>query len=136
MEAAGGVERGIGFFGRLRAQKGRIDLKKTGLFGIVSTARSLSIRHHILERATPARLRGVRALRIGGETDLDRLIDAQATFLDLILAQQLADVHAGRPATNAVSVRKLSAADRGRLMSALQAVRHLDELTRDLLFKD
>lgn len=136
VEAAGGVERGIGFFGRFRAQQGRMDLKKTGLFGIVSTARSLSIRHHILERATPARLRGVRALRIGGEADLDRLIGAQATFLDLILSQQLADVHVGRPATNAVSVRKLTAADRGRLLTALQAVRHLDELTRDLLFKD
>jgi DNA polymerase-3 subunit epsilon/CBS domain-containing protein len=136
VEAAGGVERGIGLFGRLRAQKGRIDLKMTGLFGIVSTARSLSIRHHILERATPARLRGVRSLRIGGETDLDRLIEAQAVFLDFILAQQLADVHAGRPATNAVSVRRLTAAERERLKTALQAMRHLDELTRDLLFKD
>jgi DNA polymerase-3 subunit epsilon/CBS domain-containing protein len=136
VEAAGGVERGIGLFGRLRAQKGRIDLKMTGLFGIVSTARSLSIRHHILERATPARLRGVRSLRIGGETDLDRLIEAQAVFLDFILAQQLADVHAGRPAINAVSVRRLTAAERERLKTALQAMRHLDELTRDLLFKD
>ena len=51
-------------------------------------------------------------LRIGGETDLDALIDAQAMFLDLILSQQLADIHAGRPATNTVSVRRLSAAER------------------------
>ena len=90
----------------------------------------------LLERATPARLRGVRSLRIGGETDLDRLIDAQAVFLDLILSQQLSDIHAGQPATNTVSVRGLAAAERGRLMNALQSVRHLDELTRDLLFKE
>jgi DNA polymerase-3 subunit epsilon/CBS domain-containing protein len=106
------------------------------LFGIVSTARALSIRHHILERTTPARLRGVRGLRIGAEIDLDRLIEAHGVFLDYILAQQLADIHAGRPATNAVSVRRLSAAERERLRHALQAVRHLDELTRDLLFRN
>ncbi len=136
VEASGGVERGIGLFGGLRARKGRIDLKKTGLFGIVSSARSLSIRHHILERATPARLRGIRGLRIGGEIDLDRLIEAHAVFLDYILSQQLADIQAGRPATNTVSVRRLSAVERERLRNALQAVRHLDALTRDLLFKD
>lgn len=136
VEATGKIERGIGFFGGLRARKGRIDLKKTGLFGIVSTARALSIRHHILERTTPGRLRGVRGLRIGAEIDLDRLIEAHAVFLDYILAQQLADIHAGRPATNAVSVRRLTAAERERLRHALQAVRHLDELTRDLLFRN
>ena len=72
VEAAGSVERGIGFFGGMRTSKGRIDLKRTGLFGIVSSARALAIRHHILERSTSARLRGVRGLRIGGESDLDR----------------------------------------------------------------
>ncbi len=135
VESAGAVERGIGFFGGLRARKGRIDLKRTGLFAIVSSARALSICHHVLERPTPARLRGVRSLRIGGQTDLDRLIDAQAVFLDLILSQQLIDIHAGLPATNTVSVRGLATSERGRLMNALQSVRHLDQLTRDLLFK-
>lgn len=135
-ETGGKVERGIGFFGRLRAHKGRIDLKKTGLFGVVSTARALSIRHHILERSTPARLRGIRGLRIGAELDLDRLIDAHSTFVDFILSQQLADINSGRPATNTVSVRRLSAVERERLRNALQAVRHLDELTRDLVFKN
>ena len=61
-----------------------------------------AIRHHVLERATPARLRGVRGLRLGGESDLDRLIDAQAVFLELVLSQQLYDIHAGQPATNTV----------------------------------
>ena len=61
--------------------------------------------------STSARLRGVR-----GSADWRRepiwtgLIDAQAVFLDLILSQQLFDIHAGQPATNAVSVRRLAAA--------------------------
>ena len=39
------------------------------------------------------------------------------------------------PPSNAVSVRRLSRRDRERLRTALDAVRILDALTRDLLFK-
>lgn len=136
VEASGPVERGTGFFGRIRTQNGRINLKRTGLFGIVSMARALAIRHHVLERATAARLMGIRALGIGGDQDIDALIEAHATFQDFILSQQLADIDAGKPASNAVAVKRLTAQERQRLQTALQAVRHIDELTRDLLFKD
>jgi hypothetical protein len=56
---------------------------------------------------------------------------------DLILDQQIEDVHNGRSPTNAVSVKRLSGASTKAHQSpqtALQAVRHLDDLTRDLLF--
>ena len=136
VEAAGPVARGIGFFGGIRTRKGRIDLKRSGLFGIVSMARALAIRHHILERTTPARLHGVRDLDLGGDQDIDALIAAHATFQDFILTQQLADIDAGKPATNAVSVKPLTSEQRDRLRVALQAVRYLDELARELLFKE
>jgi len=134
-EASGRVERGIGLFGRILTRKGRIDLKRTGLFGIVSTARVLAIQHHILERTTPARLIGVRALDVGGDSDIDGLLEAHAAFLEFILSQQLEDIQNGKPATNTVSVRRLSSRDRERLQSALQRVRHLDDLRRDLMFR-
>jgi CBS domain-containing protein len=134
-EASGRAERGLGLFGRILTHKGRIDLKRAGLFGIVSTARVLAIQHHVLERATPARLLGVRALDVGGDADMDALVEAHATFLALILSQQLEDIQQGRAATNAVSVRRLSSREREQLQTALQAVRHLDDLTRDLLFR-
>jgi CBS domain-containing protein len=134
-EASGRVERGVGLFGRIRTHKGRIDLKRAGLFGIVSMARVLAVQHHVVERATPARLAGIRALDVGGDSDIDALIAAHATFLELILAQQLEDIHAGKPATNAVAVRPLLQRDRTRLQAALQAVRHVDDLTRELLFR-
>jgi CBS domain-containing protein len=135
-EAAGGVENGLGLFGRFRTSRGRIDLKKAGLFGIVTAARVLAIRHHVVERSTPARLAGVKALSLGAESDLDALIEAQATLLDLILAQQIEDIAHGTPPSNAVAVKRLSFRDRARLRAALESVRHLDDLTRDLLFKD
>ena len=57
-DTAGSVEPAIGMFGTIRTEQGRLDLKKAGLFGIVTAARVLAIRHHVVERATPARLQG------------------------------------------------------------------------------
>ena len=91
-EAAGEVEPGITILGSFRTENGRIDLKRTGLFGIVTSARVLAIRHHLLERSTPARLSAVATLGRGGDADLDALALAHGEFLDLILTQQLADM--------------------------------------------
>ena len=132
-ESAGPRAPGFDWLGRIKTDKGRIDLKKAGLFGIVSTARTLAIRHHVVERSTQARLAGIKGLGRGGEADLDALCDAQEIFLDLILRQQIVDIADGRPANNRVAVERLSRRDRSRLRVALNAVGHLDELMRDLL---
>ena len=133
-EAAGGGESGLGLFGRFRTSQGRMDLKKVGLFRIVTVARALAIRHHVVERSTLARLTGVKALGIGAAGDLDALIVAQETLIDLLLAQQTEDIERGMPPSNAVAVRRLSLQDRDRLRSALEAVGHIDEVMRGLLF--
>jgi CBS domain-containing protein len=133
VESAGPIESGFTFLRRFRTDKGRIDLKRTGLFGIVTAARALAIHHHVAERSTPERLAGISALGIGGERDLAALAEAQGIFLDLILAQQIEDIDHGTPPSNAVAVKRLSARGRERLRGALLAVEPLDELTRDLL---
>lgn len=134
-DAAGTTQPALGLFGGFKTDQGRIDLKMSGLFGIVSMTRVLAIRHHVVVRATPARLAGIAALGIGGERDLESLDEAQAIFFDLMIAQQLDDIEHGRPPTNAVLVKRLSRRDRARLKTALHAVKHLDDLTRDMLFK-
>jgi CBS domain-containing protein len=130
-ETAGTVAPSLGWLGGFKTVDGRIDLKRAGLFGIVSAARALAVRHHVVERSTAARLSGVKPR---AESDLEALIDAQATFLDLILAQQIRDIAAGIPPSNAVEVKRLSRRERARLHAALKAVADLDTLTRDLLF--
>jgi DNA polymerase-3 subunit epsilon/CBS domain-containing protein len=134
IENAGGMESGLGLFRQFKTTEGRVDVKKMGLFGIVSAARALAIRHHILERSTPARLAGIRDLNIGAAADLDALSTAQETFLDLLAAQQVEDIEHGRTPSNTVAVKSLSTNDRARLRAAFDAVRHLDSLTRELLF--
>jgi DNA polymerase-3 subunit epsilon/CBS domain-containing protein len=133
-ESAGETPHGLTLLGGIRTDDGRIDLKKYGLFGIVSAARVLAVRHHLLERATPARLEAMAALGRGGANDLAALKRAQGLFLDLVLGQQIADVQAGLPPSNKVAVRRLSREQRRDLREALKVVRHLDSLVRDLLF--
>ncbi len=123
-------------FGGIRTEAGRIDLKAAGLFGLVAAARAMAIRYHVMDRSTPARLAGVKALVHVSETDLDALGEAQGVFLDLIVSQQVENIAHGTPPSNAVSVKRLSARDRDRLRVALEAVTAIDDLTRDLLFKD
>jgi CBS domain-containing protein len=132
-ESAGVREAGLTWFGRIKTENGRIDLKKAGLFGIVSMARTLAIRHHVVERSTLRRLAGIEALGRGGDADLDALADAEQTFLDLVLGQQVEDIEHGRPATNRVAVARLSRRNRNRLRAALKALESVEELTRDLL---
>lgn len=133
-ESSGKAEPGITLFGGFRTESGRVDLKKGGLFAIVSLARVLAIRHHLLERETPARLAAIAALGRGGAEDLDALARAQAVFLGLILEQQLLDMRDGLPPSNKVVVKRLAPEQREALREALGAVRALDALTRDLLF--
>jgi CBS domain-containing protein len=130
------VPASLKFFGGIRTEGGRIDLKAAGLFGIVAAARAMAIRYHVTDRSTPARLAGVKALVHGSNSDLDALVEAQGVFLDLILSQQIDDIAHGTPPTNTASVKQLPARDRDRLRVALQAVSAVDKLTRDLLFGD
>jgi DNA polymerase-3 subunit epsilon/CBS domain-containing protein len=134
-ETTGPVASSLTWLGGIRTVEGRIDLKKAGLFGIVSLARVLTIRHHVVARPTPERIAGVIALGLGSADELAALADAQATFLDLILGQQVVDIEAGLPATNTVVVKRLPVRERERLKTALEQVRHLNELGRELLFR-
>ena len=125
----------FGLFGKLRTENGRIDLKTAGLFPIVSTARILAIGHGVARRATGERLAGLIAAQIGGETDLRRFDAAHELILTRILAQQIADIHAGQPPGNKVAVKGLDRDARDALRDALADLRPADSLVRDLLFR-
>lgn len=134
VESSGAPESGLNFLGGFRTEQGRIDLKKAGTFAIVTMARALAIRHHVVAHSTPDRLAGIDALGIGGERDLNDLMKAYDVFLDLILRQQIVDLERGVPASNRVEISRLSHDEQARLRKALRAVERVDQLTRDLLF--
>ncbi|HET7680181.1 MAG TPA: DUF294 nucleotidyltransferase-like domain-containing protein [Xanthobacteraceae bacterium] len=135
IEAAGATEPGLTWLGGFRTIQGRIDLKKSGLFGLVTAARSLAICHHVARRSTAERLVGVQAVMQSSDSDVEDLLQAHGILFELILTQQIIDIEHGRIPTNAVEIKRLSRKDRDRLHLALRSVEHLDEITRALLFK-
>lgn len=120
-------------FGNLRTESGRVDLKKGGLFPIVAIARALSIRHHVLERSTLGRLQGLAALEIGSQTDLIRLMEAQASLMDIVVRQQLGDIESGLPPTNTVDPKAFGDTEAARLREVLSGLSHIGETARDLM---
>lgn len=135
VEASGIVRPALGWFGRFKTEQGRLDLKQSGLFGIVSAARALAICHHVVELSTASRLEGLKTALPGAENELDMLSDAHGMFIDMILAQQLDDIGRGVSPTNTVAIDRLTGRERTRLRIAVEAVAHLNDLVRDLLFK-
>jgi CBS domain-containing protein len=123
------------FFGGLQSDEGgRIDLKKFGLFPIVSAARTLAIRHDIRERGTRERLEGLIVKGTGGEADIRAILDAHALVLSLMLAQQSRDLHSGVPVSNKVELAKLTKDKTAGLKAALRRLQDTPALVRDLMF--
>lgn len=122
------------FLGGLQLEKGRIDLKKHGLFPIVATARTLAIRHGVRARSTKARLEGLIGLALGGEADLAAMLEDHSVLLSLLLAQQSRDLHLGHSASNRVELAALDKARQARLKDVLKRLQVAPSLVRDLMF--
>lgn len=117
----------LGLFGGFRADKGsRTDLKFGGLMPIFTGARVLSIRHGVLVRPTPERLRG--AADAGGlsRDAAETVLAAHETILNALLRQQLADASSGIPPSSHVETTNLDSSGKRRLR---QAVKDIDLLT-------
>lgn len=123
----------FGMFGRIKALDGRIDLKKYGLFPIVSCARALAIRHDVRHRQTRLRLEGLIARGIGHDEGLRALLDAHVFLLTVLLAQQSRDLSEGVPVSNNVAINALSPTRQARLKLALRTVESVPYLFRTLV---
>jgi DNA polymerase-3 subunit epsilon/CBS domain-containing protein len=132
--SAGHMAQGLTWFRRFKTVNGRIDLKRTGTFGVVMAARALAIRHHIVERSTFARLATLKARGVAHEVDFDRFEEALELFLKLLLQQQITDIRQGRQPGNGVAAQTLSRHEREQLREALSSVGHIGDFVRDLLF--
>ena len=125
---------GLTWLGRLNTKGGRIDLKRAGTFGLVTGARALAIRHHVVERSTYARLAGLRAKGVGHEIDFGRFEQALDLLLTVMLRQQVMDVGLGHPPGSAVATQTMSRFERVQLREALASIAHVEMFVRDLLF--
>jgi DNA polymerase-3 subunit epsilon/CBS domain-containing protein len=112
----------LGYFGALKTDNGRVDLKAGGTLPIVSGARVLALRYGIYERSTRSRIEGVKRLDAVNGDDLDDITAAHELLLQHILEQQLKDMAAGITPSNKVDIKHLSKRTRARLKQALETV--------------
>jgi CBS domain-containing protein len=133
-QAAGDGGSHLNLLGRIRTDDaGRIDVKGALLKGIVTTARTLALRHGVTRHATADRLSGLSGLAEGGAADLAGLDEDHQLALELILAQQLEDIAEGLPPGNRVLARAITARQTQALKAALARQGNLSELLRDAL---
>ncbi len=116
-------------FGRLRAENGRVDVKRDGLLPLVSLARTLALRIGSTARATPERLRDAAAAGRLSEGDAAALIETHAAFLTWMLHQQLIDLERGIPPSSRVEIKTLSKRERIELR---QGAHRIDHAVRDI----
>lgn len=122
------VPRATDLLGRLRTREGRIDLKRYGLFPIVTAARVVALAWGSTATATDTRLADAAAKGAFSDDAARSLIDARGVIVEAILDQQLEDIAAGRIPDNRVDPRRLSRRATSRLREALAASAETPEL--------
>ncbi|MCB1508348.1 MAG: CBS domain-containing protein [Hyphomicrobiaceae bacterium] len=105
-KVAGEPEAVLTLFGGFKAVNGRLDLKTHVVMPIVALSRAAAVSRRTIRRGTRERLDSMRALEMGDGFNLGALADLHALCLDLILDQQLEDIEAGVPVTNAVLTKR------------------------------
>lgn len=133
-ESLGSIPNPFSLFGRLSPPGNRLDLKMHGLFPIAACARVLAIRHNIAEHSTRIRLERLMDQLARSQTDLGRLIDAHALFMEIVLENQIRDIGGGRKASNFIDLGALPPARKAQLKDALRDVQVIPTLVRELMF--
>ena len=124
----------IGLFGGFRKdERGRTDLKAGALLALVCGARVMALAHHVGATATPDRLIQAAKKAGAGTADARMLIDIHQLVLRLILNQQIADITAGVPPSNAIETGKLARDQRKTLKQALERLELMAEMVKGVL---
>lgn len=126
----GGLLPLLGFFGRLRAGNGRVDLKRCSLLPIVSLARGLALRVGSTERSTPGRLRDAVSAGRLSESDASELIELHERTMTLVLGQQLRDLEEGVRPSSRVALSALGKAQARALARQLRRLEQVMENAR------
>ena len=106
----------LGFFGRIRSERGMVDLKKGGLVPIVGLARAAALAGGSQERSTLERLAAAgKSGTILSQEDASVLGEIFQFLLFLRLRRQLAALEANQPLDHNVHLNTLSTLERRRL---------------------
>jgi len=114
---------------RLRGESSEVDLKKEAISPIVFLARCFALQAGTRARGTLDRLEGAHRRKVMGSDEVwTDLADAYRFLLSMRLRLQLGQIEAGRPPSNLVAWRELTALDRSRLREVFRVVKSWQDL--------
>jgi CBS domain-containing protein len=117
----------LGMFGRIKVEhsgtnRGKIDLKKAGIFAITEGASLLALEHNIDSGTTWNKLEMLGQLGVLSTEDSETISDAFTCLVNLRLQRQLSDLSAGRTPGNAIDPQRLPGKSQKQLREALRGV--------------
>jgi CBS domain-containing protein len=123
----------IGMFGRLLvekkgAQRGKLDLKKGGIFALTKGISLVALETGIIGGTTWSKLERLQHLHLVSDQDLDVIRDAFSFLIKMRLEKQLIALSSGKEPVNFVDPLVLTKRERDQLRTALRGVDTLIKL--------
>lgn len=117
----------LGFFRRIRAEDGQVDLKAGGIVPLVSLARVYALEAQVRARSTLERLELATAAGVLSQPGSETLIETYRFLLQLRLREQLTALKKGQTPNNKVQLAALSVVEKRHLKEAFLVIREMQE---------
>jgi CBS domain-containing protein len=126
----------LGMFGRIKVERtgtnrGKVDLKKAGIFAITEGASLLALEHNIHSGTTWDKLEKLVQVSALAKRDSEKISDAFSQLVNFRLQRQLRDLAAGNKLSNAIDPQRLTEKSRQQLREALRGVNLLLRIIRE-----
>ncbi len=126
----------LGMFGRIKverrgANRGKVDLKKSGIFALTEGASLLALENNVDEGTTWDKLEKLGQMGVLSPQNSEMLCDSFSQLVNFRLQRQLSDLAAGNKPGNAIDPQRLPHKAQKQLREALRGVNHLLRFIRD-----
>lgn len=126
----------LGMFGRIKvehrgANRGKVDLKKSGIFAITEGTSLLALEHNIGKGTTWEKLEKLGEMGVLSPKVSEMLSESFSQLVNLRLQRQLSDLAAGKKPGNAIDPLRLPEKVQKQLREALRGVNQLLRIIRD-----
>ncbi|MBR0565775.1 CBS domain-containing protein [Azoarcus sp. L1K30] len=117
----------LSWLGRIKVEKsgphrGKLDIKKAGIFAITDGIKALAIQARALDGSTHDRIEALVAAKVMKEADAADLRAAFDFMVRLRLRGHVEALHAGTEPSNYISLEQLNAMEKGELKLAFEGV--------------
>lgn len=126
----------LGMFGRIKVERrgknrGKVELKKAGIFAITEGASLLALENNVDKGTTWDKLEKLGQMGVLSTKVSETLSDSFSQLVKLRLQRQLSDLAAGNKPSNAIDPLRLPEKSQKRLREALRGVNQFLRIIRD-----